>query len=135
MQIAALVVVPIQENQGYAIGFGIPTICFGAAIFVFVMGFRLYVRMPPEGSPFTRIYKVFAAAHRNRKLPVPEDDSLLYQTSAQDESSVKFRWVVACEEVLLWLACVRPNACPGTVTPVIHAHFQGRHNVWTFMSP
>jgi hypothetical protein len=31
LQVATLVVVPVQETQGYGIGFGIPTIAFGEA--------------------------------------------------------------------------------------------------------
>lgn len=58
LQIATLVVVPVQESQGYAIGFGIPTAAFGVAIIAFIVGTWLYVRLPPEGSPFTRIAHV-----------------------------------------------------------------------------
>jgi hypothetical protein len=29
LEVATLVVVPVQETQGYGIGFGIPTIFFG----------------------------------------------------------------------------------------------------------
>jgi POT family len=40
--------------------FGIPTIAFGVAIAAFIIGAvaRLYVRIPAEGSPFTRIFRV-----------------------------------------------------------------------------
>lgn len=53
-------VVGVQENQGYGIGFGIPTIFFAVAITAFIVGalFKLYVKVPAEGSPFTRIFRV-----------------------------------------------------------------------------
>ena len=52
--------VGVQESKGYGVGFGIPTIAFGVAIAMFVAGAaaNLYVRVPPEGSPFSRIGKV-----------------------------------------------------------------------------
>jgi hypothetical protein len=51
----------VQETKGYGVGFGIPTIAFGVAIGAFVLGavFKLYVKVPPEGSPFGRIWRVF----------------------------------------------------------------------------
>jgi peptide/histidine transporter 3/4 len=60
LQVASTVVVGVQESKGYGVGFGIPTIAFGVAIAMFVTGAaaNLYVRVPPEGSPFTRIGRV-----------------------------------------------------------------------------
>lgn len=53
-------VVGVQETKGYGLGFGIPTILFAVAIAAFVLGavFKLYTRVPPEGSPFTRMFGV-----------------------------------------------------------------------------
>lgn len=54
--------VGVQEVKGYGVGFGIPTAAFMAAISLFVAGAvaNLYVRVPPEGSPFRRIFRVFS---------------------------------------------------------------------------
>lgn len=54
-------VVGVQEVKGYGVGFGIPTAAFMAAICLFVAGAvaNLYTRVPPEGSPFRRIFRVF----------------------------------------------------------------------------
>lgn len=59
--VASTVVVGVQESQGYGVGFGIPTIAFGVAIIMFVSGAvcKLYTYVPPEGSPFARIWRVF----------------------------------------------------------------------------
>jgi len=67
-QVASTVVVGVQESKGYGIGFGIPTIAFGVAIAAFVAGalFKLYVKVPPEGSPFTRIWHVFKGKQGRR---------------------------------------------------------------------
>jgi dipeptide/tripeptide permease len=60
-QVASTVVVGVQEVKGYGVGFGIPTAAFMAAICLFVAGAvaNLYTRVPPEGSPFRRIFRVF----------------------------------------------------------------------------
>jgi hypothetical protein len=65
MQVASTVVVGVQEVKGYGVGFGIPTAAFMAAICLFVAGAvaNLYVRVPPEGSPFRRIGRVLSGKH------------------------------------------------------------------------
>lgn len=62
LQVASTVVVGVQEVKGYGVGFGIPTAAFMAAISLFVGGAvaNLYTRVPPEGSPFRRIFRVFS---------------------------------------------------------------------------
>lgn len=62
--VASTVVVGVQESHGYGVGFGIPTIAFGVAIAMFVSGAvcKLYTYVPPEGSPFARIWRVFRGA-------------------------------------------------------------------------
>lgn len=91
--VATLVVVPVQENQGYGVGFGIPTAAMAAAILVFLIGYlvKLYTLVPPEGSPFFRIYHVFKAAFINRKKPLPEDPKELYEPPPGEKRAVAFR--------------------------------------------
>lgn len=57
---ASTVVVGVQESKGYGVGFGIPTIAFAVAIAMFITGAAagLYTRLPPEGSPLTRVARV-----------------------------------------------------------------------------
>jgi len=59
--VASTVVVGVQEAKGYGVGFGIPTIAFAVAIVLFILGavLNLYTKVPPEGSPVTRVVKVF----------------------------------------------------------------------------
>ncbi|KAE9601018.1 putative proton-dependent oligopeptide transporter family, major facilitator superfamily [Lupinus albus] len=79
-------VVWIQENAGWSLGFGIPTLFMGLAIGSFFLGTPLYRFQKPGGSPITRICQVVVASVRKRDLVVPEDSSLLYETL--DNSSV-----------------------------------------------
>ncbi|XP_047095496.1 protein NRT1/ PTR FAMILY 3.1-like [Lolium rigidum] len=82
--LALTVVVYIQENVGWGWGFGIPAIAMFVSILVFVLGYPLYVRLKPGGSPFTRVAQVVAAAYKKRAAPLPEDPGMLYQDKELD---------------------------------------------------
>uniref|UniRef100_A0ACD5U3X8 Uncharacterized protein n=1 Tax=Avena sativa TaxID=4498 RepID=A0ACD5U3X8_AVESA len=82
--LALTVVVYIQENVGWGWGFGIPAIAMFVSILVFVLGYPLYVRLKPGGSPFTRLAQVVAAAYKKRTAPLPEDPRMLYQDRELD---------------------------------------------------
>ncbi|KAM0878223.1 hypothetical protein ACQ4PT_035022 [Festuca glaucescens] len=82
--LALTVVVYIQENVGWGWGFGIPAIAMFVSILVFVVGYPLYVRLKPGGSPFTRLAQVVAAAYKKRAATVPEDPGMLYQDKDLD---------------------------------------------------
>ncbi|KAK3149698.1 hypothetical protein QOZ80_3AG0221080 [Eleusine coracana subsp. coracana] len=73
MLISATVIIYVQSNVSWSIGLGIPTILMFLACVLFFMGTRLYVKVVPEGSPFTSVVQVFAAAVRKRALKQPKD--------------------------------------------------------------
>ncbi|KAG8097809.1 hypothetical protein GUJ93_ZPchr0013g34402 [Zizania palustris] len=73
MLVSATVIIYVQSNVSWPIGLGIPTALMFLACVLFFMGTRLYVRVTPEGSPFTSIVQVFAAAARKRSLKQPKD--------------------------------------------------------------
>ena len=52
----------------------------GIAIAGFFFGMPLYRFQKPGGSPLTRIFQVIVASVQKRKLEIPEDRSLLYET-------------------------------------------------------
>ncbi|PON54108.1 Proton-dependent oligopeptide transporter [Trema orientale] len=83
--IASSLLVWIQDKVGWGLGFGIPTLLMGLAIVSLFSGTRLYRFQKAGGSPLTRICQVLLAAFYKRKLDVPEDSSVLYET--QDRSS------------------------------------------------
>ncbi|CAI9096858.1 OLC1v1033096C3 [Oldenlandia corymbosa var. corymbosa] len=83
--VSSSLIVWIQENAGWGLGFGIPAFFMGAAIVSFFSGTPLYRFQKPGGSPITRMCQVLVAASRKWTLHVPEDSSLLYET--QDEFS------------------------------------------------
>ncbi|PIN23427.1 H+/oligopeptide symporter [Handroanthus impetiginosus] len=74
----------IQDNVGWAIGYGLPTIGLAVSIMVFVVGTRLYRHKPPSGSPMARMARVVAAAVRKWRVRVPADDKELYELGLEE---------------------------------------------------
>ncbi|WJX79039.1 hypothetical protein P8452_62197 [Trifolium repens] len=74
----------IQDNVGWAVGYGLPTIGLGISILVFLVGTPLYRHKLPSGSPITRILQVYVAAIRKCKSCFPEDPKELHELSMED---------------------------------------------------
>ncbi|XP_024026707.1 protein NRT1/ PTR FAMILY 8.1 [Morus notabilis] len=86
--IASSVLVWVQENVSWGLGFGIPAATMAVAIVSFFSGTRLYRNQKPGGSPLIRIAQVVVAAMRKRWVEVPADKALLYEV-ADAESVIK----------------------------------------------
>lgn len=84
MLLAVTVVVYIQDNVGWGLGLGIPTLAMAISVVSFVAGYRMYRRLEPSGSPFTRLAQVVVASVRKRKLPMVSDPSSLYVNEEMD---------------------------------------------------
>ncbi|GMH24480.1 hypothetical protein Nepgr_026323 [Nepenthes gracilis] len=84
--ISSSLIVWVQENLGWALGFGIPAISMGIAITSFFSGTALYRLQKPGGSPLTRMCQVLVASFRKSRLALPEDSSLLYETSDKNSA-------------------------------------------------
>ncbi|KAJ6806553.1 protein NRT1/ PTR FAMILY 8.1-like [Iris pallida] len=69
----------VQDNCGWGLGFGIPTLFMGLAIGSFFLGTPLYRFQRPGGSPLTRVCQVVVAFIRKWNVPAPYDSSLLYE--------------------------------------------------------
>lgn len=82
------VIVYIQENFGWGMGFGIPTAAMAIALSVFMCGTRIYRHKIPSTSPVTQIVQVFVAAIRKRNLSVhsQEQQSLYVIQGLRDET-------------------------------------------------
>nr|XP_043610176.1 protein NRT1/ PTR FAMILY 8.2-like isoform X1 [Erigeron canadensis]XP_043610177.1 protein NRT1/ PTR FAMILY 8.2-like isoform X1 [Erigeron canadensis] len=79
--IASSLLVWIQDNVGWGWGFGIPAVAMALAVALFFSGTRRYRNQKPGGSPLTRICQVIVASWRKRRVHVPDDKSLLYETT------------------------------------------------------
>ncbi|KAK6138751.1 hypothetical protein DH2020_027502 [Rehmannia glutinosa] len=73
------VLVYIQDNVGWALGYGIPTAGLAFAITVFLIGTPFYRHKKPNGSPFTRMARVIVAALRKWKVHIPQDSRELHE--------------------------------------------------------
>ncbi|CAN6229905.1 unnamed protein product [Urochloa humidicola] len=72
--LALTVVVYVQVKVSWALGFAIPTVLMAAAFAVFLAGAAFYVYVPPEGSIFSSVARVFVASCRKWRLPLPHPD-------------------------------------------------------------
>ncbi|CAL5435263.1 unnamed protein product [Camellia sinensis] len=78
------VVVYVQENVGWGLGLGIPTIIMAFSTVVYVLGSPLYKKIKPGGSPFVRLAQAIVAAWKKRKEVAPEDLGKLYENRELD---------------------------------------------------
>ncbi|KAM7269527.1 hypothetical protein ACFE04_025024 [Oxalis oulophora] len=81
---ANTILVYLQDNVGWSIGYGIPTIGLLISILIFLAGTPFYRHKLPAGSPFTRMVKVFVAAIRKWNVPLPKDPKDLYDLDPEE---------------------------------------------------
>ncbi|KAG7586749.1 MFS transporter superfamily [Arabidopsis thaliana x Arabidopsis arenosa] len=88
--LAILVVVYIQENVSWAVGFGIPCVFMVISLVLFVLGRRSYRyskrRREEEINPFTRIGRVFFVAFKNQRLSSSELYKVELEANPSQES-------------------------------------------------
>ena len=66
--ISLSVIVYIQDNVSWGLGFGICAIANVIGLAIFIMGKQFYCQVKPKGSPFTSLARVMVAAIRKRKI-------------------------------------------------------------------
>ncbi|KAG4390833.1 hypothetical protein AAZX31_05G059100 [Glycine max] len=79
--VSSSIVVWIQDNAGWGLGFGIPTLFMVLSVISFFIGTPLYRFQKPGGSPVTRMCQVLCTSVRKWNFVIPEDSSLLYEMS------------------------------------------------------
>ncbi|KAF8032590.1 hypothetical protein BT93_D1489 [Corymbia citriodora subsp. variegata] len=79
----------VQENLGWALGYGLPTLGLALSILVFLVGTPSYRHKAPSGSPLTRIAQVLVASIRKQKLPVLSDPKELYELRLEQYAELK----------------------------------------------
>ncbi|KAM0911168.1 hypothetical protein ACQ4PT_013672 [Festuca glaucescens] len=92
--LSATLLVWIQDNVGWTIGYAIPTVLIGFGLAVFVAGRKVYRYKPlgAGGSPLTRVTQVVVAAVRNCRLELPDDASALYENGIVGRHTSQFRF-------------------------------------------
>lgn len=76
---ANTVLVYVQDNVGWTLGYGLPTLGLAISIVIFLTGTRFYRHKVPAGSPFTRMVKVIVAALKKWHVPIPSDPKEFYE--------------------------------------------------------
>ncbi|KAJ3689522.1 hypothetical protein LUZ61_018686 [Rhynchospora tenuis] len=77
--IAGTVVVWIQQNIAWGLGFGISLACLVVATVGFFVGTPTYRVQMPTGSPLKSVVRVLVVAFKKRHLELPKDSALLYE--------------------------------------------------------
>ncbi|XP_024933111.1 protein NRT1/ PTR FAMILY 5.2-like isoform X3 [Ziziphus jujuba] len=77
----------IQDNVGFSLGYGIPTVALAIAVLVFLIGTPLYRHKVASGSPLTKIAQVLVAAAKKARVPIPNDPKELYELSSEEYSN------------------------------------------------
>ncbi|CAK9139525.1 unnamed protein product [Ilex paraguariensis] len=89
---ANTILVYIQDNVGWTLGYGLPTVGLAISILIFLAGTPFYRHKVPTGSPFTRMARVLVAAVRKWRLPLPADPKELYELDFEEYTKKgKFR--------------------------------------------
>ncbi|XP_004296395.1 PREDICTED: protein NRT1/ PTR FAMILY 5.2-like [Fragaria vesca subsp. vesca] len=82
----------IQDNVGWTLGYGLPTLGLLISILIFLAGTPFYRHKVPSGSPFTRMAKVIVAAIKKWKVKLPSDPKELYELQLDEYATKgKFR--------------------------------------------
>ncbi|KAF8755802.1 hypothetical protein HU200_011274 [Digitaria exilis] len=86
--VGGTVLVWVQTNVSWGLGYGIPAMCSVLAVAVFLAGTTAYRRhQPPAGSPITRVAQVVVAAARKWRVEAPDDASELHECEGDDGMS------------------------------------------------
>ncbi|KAJ9565165.1 hypothetical protein OSB04_001131 [Centaurea solstitialis] len=113
----------IQDNVGWSLGYGIPTLALLVAIIAFIFGTPTYRHKPRGESPFSKMAKVLVATARKRNVVVPVDPKELYELTL-DEYSIPGKYKVdhSCSLRFLDKAAVKIEepASEWKLCPVTH---------------
>ncbi|KAL6642944.1 hypothetical protein ACP70R_021125 [Stipagrostis hirtigluma subsp. patula] len=80
--LSGTVIVWLQDNVGWAVGYVILTVLMLFCFSAFVTGSRVYRFKKMSGSPLTSLSQVVVAAVRKSHLELPDDSTLLYEPAS-----------------------------------------------------
>uniref|UniRef100_A0A0D3HAI9 Major facilitator superfamily (MFS) profile domain-containing protein n=1 Tax=Oryza barthii TaxID=65489 RepID=A0A0D3HAI9_9ORYZ len=89
--LSTTVLVWVQDNIGWGIGFATPMLLMGFGLSMFVAGRRVYRYRKLGRSPLTRVSQVVVAAARNHMLKLPDDISLLHELPSLTEGGYRIQ--------------------------------------------
>ncbi|PAN16460.1 hypothetical protein PAHAL_3G062500 [Panicum hallii] len=80
----------VQDNEGWGLSFALAAIMVLVGTVVVSGGLPFYRHQKPTGSPLARIFQVFVAAFRKRKLSLPENVTEMHVATDSTGTSVEF---------------------------------------------
>ncbi|GJN27510.1 hypothetical protein PR202_gb15540 [Eleusine coracana subsp. coracana] len=89
MIVSGVLIVWVQTNVSWALGFGVATACLALGFAGFVLATPTYKRRVPTGSPLRSLAQVVVAACRKLRLRVPLDASLLHEAIITTDKQVE----------------------------------------------
>ncbi|KAL5225624.1 hypothetical protein ABZP36_012263 [Zizania latifolia] len=89
--LSATVLVWVQDNIGWGVGFAIPMLSMVFGLIIFVAGRRVYRYKKLGGSTLTRVSQVVVAALRNHRLNLPDDTSALHELPSLTEGGYRIQ--------------------------------------------
>ncbi|XP_045808992.1 protein NRT1/ PTR FAMILY 5.2-like isoform X2 [Trifolium pratense] len=117
------ILVYIQDNVGWTLGYALPTLGLAIAIIIFLVGTPFYRHKVPTGSPFTKMAKVIVAAIKKWNVPIPNDPKELYELDLE-EYAKKGNVRIDSTPTLRFLnkACVKSNSSTSSwvLCPITH---------------
>ncbi|KAJ0967518.1 hypothetical protein J5N97_024435 [Dioscorea zingiberensis] len=84
---ANTVLVYIQDNIGWTLGYALPTLGLIISIVIFIVGTPFYRHKLPSSSPFTKMARVLIATSRKWRLQVPDDPKELHELDLNEYAS------------------------------------------------
>uniref|UniRef100_J3N3B3 Major facilitator superfamily (MFS) profile domain-containing protein n=1 Tax=Oryza brachyantha TaxID=4533 RepID=J3N3B3_ORYBR len=105
------VLVYLQDNVSWTVGYGIPTLGLMISVVVFLAGTPLYRHKVPQGSPLATMGRVIAAAVWKCRVPVPADSKELHELELEHYTSRRgFRMDTTSSMAFLNKAAVKSAA-------------------------
>ncbi|XP_049414521.1 protein NRT1/ PTR FAMILY 6.2-like [Solanum stenotomum] len=83
---AVTVLVYIQDEVGRIWAYGVCSVSMFIAIIIFLLGTKRYRYKKSAGSPIVHIFQVIVAAIRKRKMDLPYDAAMLYESTSTPEA-------------------------------------------------
>ncbi|GLT99317.1 hypothetical protein SLE2022_167610 [Rubroshorea leprosula] len=97
------VVVYVQDNVGWSLGYGLPTLGLLISLMIFLVGTPFYRHKVPSGSSFTRMARVIVAALRKWRVHLPGDPKELFELDLEEYDAKKGKFRIDSTPTLRFL--------------------------------
>ncbi|XP_017699763.2 protein NRT1/ PTR FAMILY 8.3-like [Phoenix dactylifera] len=86
---SSTLIVWIQENVGWAVGYGIASLCMASATVCFLLAVPIFRVREPQASPLKRVFQVLVACLHKANLRSPADSSCLYEVVQDNDFNIQ----------------------------------------------